>query len=312
MVDVSLKQKLEFTAPSLTSSGTPATLKIGQTPGPNQFTANGAATSQSGFKAPVGIGLDASGDLWVADRANNRILGFKPPFADGMNASFQVGQSAGPAQFTTGLAGLSQDSLHNPLGITFDPSGNLWVADQANGRVLEFDGYAAATAAAAAVASGGTAAADETSTTGLKMTMTGMPSGSAVNFYSAVLESQPPNTGTPALASPLVFYHAKVSGQGGGTATLCVAGSHVSSSTTIMFYDGAKWIEPSGINMTTGVSICGGFPTSAIGSLTLLAVGTASAAAPSFPTLQVSVALLAAAAAFGAITYVVIMRRRRR
>jgi sugar lactone lactonase YvrE len=311
VVDQNNNRVLEFTASSLKSDGPRATVEIGQAPGPRQFLTNASGSSQSAFNRPLGVVFSPSGDLLVSDRANNRIVGFKPPFADGMNASFEIGQPAGPDQFTRSLSSTSQDSLRNPLGITFDPSGNLWVADQLNGRVLEFSGPATATAASDAVASDGTAAADEAAATGIKTSVAGVPSGSVVNFYSADLESQPLGTGTPGLGNPVEFYHAKVSGQGGGTAELCVSDSHVSSLTGMAFYDGAKWTDASGINRTMGVSICGSVLISTMASLTLLAVGSTAVASPAPPILQAA-ALVAAAMAFGAIAYVVLKRRSRR
>ncbi len=301
---------LEFPASSLKTDGAPAILEIGQTPGPDQFLTGYSGTSQGALKAPVGIAFDPSGVLIVADRANNRVLGFKPPFVNGMGASFEIGQPEGPDQFTTAIAGLAQNMLNNTLGVAFDPSGDLWVADQRNARVLEFSGTASVTTASEVAASGGTAGVDETST-GIGITVTGLSPGSVVNVYSAALTAQPSNTGSPGLANPVAFYHAKVSGQSKGTSILCVSDSKASSSTTIAFYDGEKWAMAGGTNRTVGGSVCGSIPLSTMNSLTLLAVGDGTVAAPSFPTLQVT-ALVLAAALFCVTVYVAARRRRRR
>ena len=73
-------------------------------------------------------------NLWVVDNPNHRVLRYKPPFQDGMNADLVIGQP----DFTTNTEIVSQNGLYNPIGIRFDPSGNLWVVDSAPDRVLEY------------------------------------------------------------------------------------------------------------------------------------------------------------------------------
>ena len=66
------------------------------------------------------------------------MLEFKPPFATGMAASVVLGQ----ADFTHGAANqggaVAANTMNGPGGEAFDGSGNLWVADYTNSRVLEF------------------------------------------------------------------------------------------------------------------------------------------------------------------------------
>ena len=119
---------LEFKPPF--STGMNASLVIGQ---PN-FETSAKVTSQSGTVGPVGLAFDSSGNLWVGDSGNNRVLEFKPPFSTGMPASLVIGQK----DFALALPGRSTDGLFEPAGVNFDHSGNLWVLDGGNGRVLEF------------------------------------------------------------------------------------------------------------------------------------------------------------------------------
>jgi len=79
--------------------------------------------------------LDAAGDLFVADAHNNRVLEFKPPFVNGKSASVVLGQSA----FTTNGGGTTASGLVFPDGIGLDGAGNLYVSDNVNDRVLEFE-----------------------------------------------------------------------------------------------------------------------------------------------------------------------------
>jgi len=78
--------------------------------------------------------FDASGNLFVTDTANNRILQFATPFSNGMNAAVVIGQS----NFTSSGYSSAANGLIFPTGLAIDASGNLWVVDQGNDRVLEF------------------------------------------------------------------------------------------------------------------------------------------------------------------------------
>lgn len=133
---------IEFKPPF--SNGESASLVIGQ-PNFTTSTCNGAESNvpptQSGLCFPVGLAFDFSGNLWVADSVNSRVLEFNPPFSNGESASLVIGQSSFTisicSTFQIGLA--SQNGLCSPLGLAFDSSNNLWVADTGNSRVLEFN-----------------------------------------------------------------------------------------------------------------------------------------------------------------------------
>ncbi len=120
---------LEFVKPI--SSGMVASVVLGQT---DFTTANATAPTQSSLMDPLGIALDKSGNLWVAD-GNKRILEFKPPFTNGMNASVVLGQP----NFTSSASLSTAAGLSFPTELSFDASGNLWVVDQGNNRVLEYE-----------------------------------------------------------------------------------------------------------------------------------------------------------------------------
>jgi DNA-binding transcriptional ArsR family regulator len=55
-------------------------------------------------------------------------------FADGQSASLVLGQE----DFTSYAASSSQSGVQAPTQVLFDSSGNLWVVDSANYRILEF------------------------------------------------------------------------------------------------------------------------------------------------------------------------------
>ena len=102
--------------------------------GQKDFTSHVQGASQSGLYQPAHLIFDSSGNLWVTDYGNNRVLEFVPPFSIGMQASLVIGQP----NFETSTPGTSQSGLNGQGGLAVDPSGNLWVADYGNNRVLEF------------------------------------------------------------------------------------------------------------------------------------------------------------------------------
>lgn len=121
---------LEYQAPFTT--GMSASLVIGQ---PN-FTSNAIGTTASTFIEPTSIAFDSAGNLWVADPENNRVLEFQKPFTTGMSASLVLGQSS----FTSSSGATTENNLAlgDKAQIAFDSSGDLWVTDVVNNRVLEF------------------------------------------------------------------------------------------------------------------------------------------------------------------------------
>jgi sugar lactone lactonase YvrE len=119
---------LEYQPPF--STGMSASIVIGQ----SNFTSGAAIipVTQTSILYPQAIVFDASGNLWVADYA--RVLQYQPPFSTGMAASLVLGQP----NFTSSTATTTQSGMNYPFGLAIDSSGNVWVADSSNNRVLEF------------------------------------------------------------------------------------------------------------------------------------------------------------------------------
>jgi sugar lactone lactonase YvrE len=78
-----------------------------------------------------GLAFDPEGNLWVADSQNSRVLGFMSPFSRNKNASIILGEAGG-------FTGWFADEMTYPSAVTFDRTGNLWVADSDNNRITEF------------------------------------------------------------------------------------------------------------------------------------------------------------------------------
>jgi len=106
--------------------------------GQPNFTSSITSTQVSAqtLTSPVGVFVDSAFNLYVADSGANRVVVFPntqaaPP--TGMAAAFVIGQ----ARFDT-TAGGSGTSLRAPTGVAVDQSGDIFVADSGNNRVLQF------------------------------------------------------------------------------------------------------------------------------------------------------------------------------
>ncbi len=101
------------------------------------------STRTTGLSAPEGLVVDASGNLYVVDAGNNRVLRFHQPFTQ--SGTIFPDMAIGQPSFATGAAnqgGLSASSLSfsgSPASLALDSSGNLWVPDSGNNRILRFN-----------------------------------------------------------------------------------------------------------------------------------------------------------------------------
>jgi sugar lactone lactonase YvrE len=125
----------EGTGPHPYGSGMPATVVLGQPNFQSSFAAGSAGVNAVNLGGdPYAEAFNTAGDLWVADATGNRVLEYVPTFTNGMRASLVLGQSS----FSGGQPGTTPHNLSFPDGLAFDASGDLWVADSGNNRVLEF------------------------------------------------------------------------------------------------------------------------------------------------------------------------------
>ena len=129
---------LKFSAPLGPSASSPTASAVW---GESNFTTKGvpAQASASTMAGPTGLSV-SSGNLYVAAPNDNRVLIFSLAAAPGSPAKSVIGQ----ADFitTTANSGVfplaSANSLSAPNDVKVDPSGNVFVADAGNNRVLEF------------------------------------------------------------------------------------------------------------------------------------------------------------------------------
>jgi uncharacterized protein (TIGR03437 family) len=152
VADTGNNRILGFANASSFSNGQKADIVIGQPDFATTFASgptSGSNARQTGMTEPVGLAVDSSGNLYVADAGNNRILRFPQPF---IQTSILPNMVIGQKDFTTAtpnLNGIGANTLAlNPGSgaltayLAFDSSGNLWVADAGNNRVLRFNASA--------------------------------------------------------------------------------------------------------------------------------------------------------------------------
>ena len=113
------------------------------------FNGPGSTILTSGLGGPSGLAVDKSGNLYVADAGNNRIVRYKTPFQQtgqllaidliiGQKDSSGRSANEGLAVASAKTLVFSSGSNLFVIGMNFDGSGNLYVSDAGNNRVLRF------------------------------------------------------------------------------------------------------------------------------------------------------------------------------
>ncbi|MBN1899833.1 hypothetical protein JW926_00740 [Candidatus Sumerlaeota bacterium] len=102
----------------------------------------GAAISNVGFYYPTAVIVDTALNVYVTDTFNNRVLYFMEPM--GTSGDIYADKVIGQSSFNSGLPnGGSPDpvstSLYQPVGLALDLSGNLWISDSYNNRLIRHD-----------------------------------------------------------------------------------------------------------------------------------------------------------------------------
>jgi sugar lactone lactonase YvrE len=154
---------LEFSSPytSGVTHGQAATMVFGQdgslvTSGCNDGIGGGdiAGVGPDSLCDPRAVAVDTAGNLYVADSGASRVLEYNTPLDPGSGES-GAGDALADAvfgqsnSFTTKLCvdgtavgdvgGIGPDSLCGPNGVTADASGNVYVSDTIDNRILEYN-----------------------------------------------------------------------------------------------------------------------------------------------------------------------------
>jgi sugar lactone lactonase YvrE len=140
IADTSNGRLLEYNTP-LRSGNTTANVVLGKPDfahgGPN-------IVSAQGLNYPLSVTIDTTvvpNHVYVADSSNNRVLGWQNEsnFVNGAAADMVIGQPDFISSAINQGGNASARTLNFPEGLTVDTTGNLWVGDTNNSRILEFN-----------------------------------------------------------------------------------------------------------------------------------------------------------------------------
>jgi len=226
IADTGNNRVLAFQYNTQLKPGAFADLVLGQTDRFSNIQQGPGTSLTTGLRFPTGLAVDSTGNLYIADTGNNRIVRFPRPFSQPAGyqfpdfvigqLSFSVGSSNQALAVSASTLSLYPNSFIGRTGLAFDASGNLWVADTGNNRVLRFpsstlktgtNGPSADLAVGQADLISATPALSATSKTALTRP-TGVNFDSSGNLYVSDAASRvlvfPPNPGPNASALRIV------------------------------------------------------------------------------------------------------------
>ncbi len=106
---------------------------------------NNGGISATSMSAPSGLAIDPAGNLYVTDPVNNRALKFAHPATSdsaqtvfGQGGSFTGSTCNFDGACTPAGCSATADSLCGPAAVAVSAGGNLYIADTANNRVLQY------------------------------------------------------------------------------------------------------------------------------------------------------------------------------
>lgn len=144
VTDSGANRVLEYNTPFI-SGGQPVADEVFGTCGDFKGVACSGGVSAATLNNPTAIAIDPSDNLWVVDAGNNRVVEFANPIAGGSNtvASVVLGQLGSFTSSACNLGGSAPTAdrlcfAGFASGLTFDSSGDLFVSDSGNNRVLEY------------------------------------------------------------------------------------------------------------------------------------------------------------------------------
>src|SRR5262249_54435315 len=112
--------------------------------GQSNFVSLGSSSvTQSSMTQPGALAIDSSGNLYVADAYYNRVTVYanassNASCGNGSNGACSAFKVIGQPNFTTSTSSTTASTFFSPQGVAVDSSGNLYVGDTGNARVLLF------------------------------------------------------------------------------------------------------------------------------------------------------------------------------
>jgi large repetitive protein len=98
------------------------------------YSGDGAAATAASLNSPSGIALDGAGNLYIADTGNNVIR-----MVDAVTGLISTFAGTGTLGSSGDGAAATAATLNQPLGVTVDRYGNLYIADTGNHRIRRVD-----------------------------------------------------------------------------------------------------------------------------------------------------------------------------
>ena len=103
--------------------------------GTQGYSGDGNAAKSAELNAPVEVTLDSAGNLYIADTGNNVIR--KVTVSTGVITTIAGNHTAG---YSGDGGAATSAELNGPMGMAFDASGNLYIADRFNQRIRKVTG----------------------------------------------------------------------------------------------------------------------------------------------------------------------------
>lgn len=148
VADTANSRVLVFSSAAALTNGQAASMVIGQPDGSSSQCNRGlAAPGSQTLCSPKAVAVQAGAvgtNVFVADTGNNRVLVYVGVLLTGCTATTPcVGPAAnlliGQSSFSSAVCAAGQAGLCGPSGVGVDASGNVYVGDTTNNRVMEFD-----------------------------------------------------------------------------------------------------------------------------------------------------------------------------
>lgn len=144
VADASNSRVLEYDNPPAPANDTTADNVFGQGNSTSKFSmakcnSGGSVPSAATLCGPEGVTIDTAGHLYVADGGNSRVLQYTT-FPLNITANKVFGQGGNMGGKACNFSGNTDAAgLCRPGGLALDSSGNLYVADDENNRVLKYN-----------------------------------------------------------------------------------------------------------------------------------------------------------------------------
>ena len=97
---------------------------------------DGGLASSARLRAPMGLALDSNGNLYIADTGDNAVRVVTKAHTVGPGGLAAAYQSGSIASIASGTAA-GVNALSSPQGVSVDASGNVYIADTGNNRIVK-------------------------------------------------------------------------------------------------------------------------------------------------------------------------------